>query len=100
MHVTAPEPSLTVYFINPSHLSVCVSLLSLLGTGSVNTIQWQRIHATIEELLGRVCLWVFLCISLLLLGNASVKTIPRQRRIVARIVFYAACVVRKEFTIK
>jgi hypothetical protein len=30
---------------------VCVSLLSLLGNGSVNTFPRQRIHATIEELL-------------------------------------------------
>jgi hypothetical protein len=37
-------------------VSVCVSLLSLLGNGSVNTFPRQQIHATVEELLdARVC---------------------------------------------
>jgi hypothetical protein len=53
-------------------VSACVSLLSLLGKGSVN------------------------CIPLSLLGNNSVKTFPRQGRIVGRVVFYAIRVVSKE----
>jgi hypothetical protein len=63
----ATELISTAYFINPSNPSVCLcvqpsydyketawlslSLLSMLGNGSVNTLPWQRIHATIEELL-------------------------------------------------
>jgi hypothetical protein len=37
---------------SPCCLCVCVPpILSLLDSGSVNTFPWQRIHATIEELL-------------------------------------------------
>jgi hypothetical protein len=112
MYIMAPEPISTAYFINPSHqsVSVCVSLLSLPGKGSVkcippfsarqrlgNTFPPQRIQATSEELLG-VCVWVCLCIPLLLLGNNSVKTFPRERKIVGGIVFYAVLVVSKEST--
>jgi hypothetical protein len=39
---------------------------------------------------------VGLCIPLSLLGNNSVKTFPRQRRIVGRFVFNVARVVSKE----
>jgi hypothetical protein len=55
----ADEPTSTANFINPSHqsVSVCLSLLSLLGNGSVK------------------------CIPLSLLGKNSVKTFPGQRRI-------------------
>jgi hypothetical protein len=44
----------------------------------------------------RLCLWVFPCISLSLLGNNSVKTFPRQRKIVGGDVFYAVRVISKE----
>jgi hypothetical protein len=43
-----------------------------------------------------VCLWVCLYIPLSLLGNNSVNTSPRQRRIVGDVVFYAVSVVSKE----
>jgi hypothetical protein len=69
-------------------LSKSVSLLSLLGNGSVNTFPWQRIHPTIEELLD-ACVRGSLCITLSLLGNSAVKAFPRQRRIVGEVVFYA-----------
>jgi hypothetical protein len=45
---------------------------------------------------GCVCLWVCLCILLSLLGNGSVNTFQRQRRIVGGIVFYAVRVLSKE----
>jgi hypothetical protein len=59
MYIVAAETISAAYFINPSHRSVCVcvSLLSLLGKGSIK------------------------CMPLSLLGNASVNTFPRQRRI-------------------
>jgi hypothetical protein len=48
----AQETISTEYFINPHQsVSVCASLLSVLGKISVNTIPRQRIRATIEELL-------------------------------------------------
>jgi hypothetical protein len=84
-----------------------VSLLSALGNGSVNMFLRQGIQATREELLDssfsmlsasyqKESLWVCLCIPLSLLCNNSVKTFPRQRRIVGRVVFNAVSVVSKE----
>jgi hypothetical protein len=83
---------------------VCVSLLSLLGKGSVKCIRsWvarQRVGKDvpaarnvrkIEDLL--TCVFVSLCIPLWLLGNNSVKTFPRQRRIVGGFIFHEAPVV-------
>jgi hypothetical protein len=88
---------------------VCVYLLSLLGTGSVNCfplfIARQRFGNHVpaamntrnnKRIVGHMCLWVFLCIPLLLLGNGSVKTLLRQRRNVGGVVFYAGQVVSKE----
>jgi hypothetical protein len=90
-------------------VSVCVSLICLLGKGSVKCIppfiarQLLGKHVpaatntrNIWRIAGRVCLWVCLCIPLLLLGNNSVKTFTRQRRIVGGVVFYAVRVVPKE----
>jgi hypothetical protein len=104
MYIKAHEPISAAYFINSSHKSVCISLLSLLGNGSVNCIHpfiaSQRLGkhvpaAKIEELLdacvGRGCR----CIPLSLLGNNSVKTFPRQRT-VGGVVFSAVHVVSKE----
>jgi hypothetical protein len=72
MYIMTPEPTTTVYFINPFHQSVstCVSPLSLLGNGSVNTFTWQWIHATITELLD-MHVWDCLCIPLYLLIQTS-----------------------------
>jgi hypothetical protein len=107
----APEPILTAYFINPSHqsVSVCVSLLSLLGNFSGNCIlafiATQRLgkqapatenKCNNRRIGGRVYLWVCLCIPQSLLGNSSTKTFPRQRRIVEGVVFYVIQVVTEE----
>jgi hypothetical protein len=107
LYIMASKPISTAYFRSPSHQSVCVSLLSLLGKGSVkcispfiasnfsiNTFPRQQIHATIEDL--DACMNGCLCIPLSLLRNNSVKTFLRQRRSVGGVVFYAACVVSKE----
>jgi hypothetical protein len=90
-------------------VSVCVSLLSLIGKGSSNSIPLfvarQRLGKHVptatnirnnRRTVGCVCLWACLCIPLLLPGNNSVKTFPRQRRILEGVVFYAVLVVSKE----
>jgi hypothetical protein len=90
-------------------VSVCLSRLSLLGNGSVKCIPpfVARRHlgkhvpvvtntSNNRRIVGRGCLWLCLCIPLSLLGNNSAKTIPRQRRIVGGVVFYAVRVVWKE----
>jgi hypothetical protein len=41
------------------------------------------------RILSKESLWVCLCVPLSLLGNSSVKTLPRQRRFVGGVVFYA-----------
>jgi hypothetical protein len=52
-HRTATEPITAKHFIYSSHkpVNVCLSLLSLLGNGYVNTFPRQRIQATIESCL-------------------------------------------------
>jgi hypothetical protein len=54
-YIMTPEHISTVYFINPSHESVClyVYLLSLLGNGSVKTLPRRRMH-TNKKIVGRV----------------------------------------------
>jgi hypothetical protein len=99
-------------------VSVCATLLSLQSNGSVKYIPHlgsrQRIgkqvpkamNTRINRIAGRVIfyavrvlskesLWVCLRIPLMLLGNNSVTTFPRQRRI-GGIVFYAVRVVSKD----
>jgi hypothetical protein len=97
-----------------------VSLLSLLGNGSVNCIPpfiaRQRFYEHVPaetntcnngRIVGRVIfyavhalskesLWVCQGIPLSLLGNGSVKTLWRKRRIVGGVVFYVVHVVSKE----
>jgi hypothetical protein len=101
-------------------VSVYVSLLLLQGNGSVKCIRligaMQRLGKHIPEatntynnrriiglvifyvvsLLWNETLWVCLCILLSLLGNNSIKTFPRQRRIVGGVVYFAVSVVSKE----
>jgi hypothetical protein len=90
-------------------VSLCVSLLSLLGNDSVKCIlpfgarQRLGIHVLAvmntrnnRRITGRMCLWDRLCILLSLLGNNSVKSFPRQWRIVGGVVFCAVLVVPKE----
>jgi hypothetical protein len=89
-------------------VSVCVSYLLLLNKGSVKGIvaflARQRFGKHIpaatnthynRRIVGRVWLWVCLCILLSLLGNNSVKTFLRRRRIVGGVVFYAIHVLSK-----
>jgi hypothetical protein len=73
MYIMASEPISTAYFINPSiSLSVCVSLLSLPGKGSVKCIPplvaRQRLGKHVpaatnthnnRKIVGRVCLWIY-----------------------------------------
>jgi hypothetical protein len=93
----------------PVCVSVFVSLLLLLGNGSVKWIHAfiarQRLGKHVlavtntwnnKRTLGRVCLWICLCISLKLLGDYSVKAFPRQRRIVGGVVSYEVRIVSKE----
>jgi hypothetical protein len=42
MYIMAPGPTLTAYFINPYHQSVC--LYMLLGNDLVKKLPRQRIH--------------------------------------------------------
>jgi hypothetical protein len=72
-------------------VSLCVSLLSFLGNGSAKTRHFLCGPCLIK---GESALC--LCIPLSLLGNNSVKTFPRQQRIVGGIVFYAVRFVTKE----
>jgi hypothetical protein len=104
MYIMAPEPISTAYFINPSYqsASVCVSLLSLLGKGSVKCIPpfiarqrlGKQVPAAKNTSNNRRNVSVRLCIPLSLLGNNSVKTF--QRQIVEGVVFYAVRAVWKE----
>jgi hypothetical protein len=83
-----------------------VSLHSTTGNGSVSTFPQQRIHARIETLLDasfsmrsvsyhrRVCGSVRVSPSFQ--GNNSVKTFPRQGRIVGGVDFFAARALSKE----
>jgi hypothetical protein len=91
MYIMTHELVSTANFINPSQqsVSVWVSLLSLLGKGSVKCIPfffaWQRFgtHVPVatntrnsRRIVEWVCLWVCLCILLSLLGNNLVKDFP------------------------
>jgi hypothetical protein len=113
MYITVPEPISTAYYIKSFPwvcVSVCVSLLSLLGKGSVKCIippliAGQRLGKHVPAAMNkrndriivrRIFLWVYLCIPLLLLGNNSTKTFPRQRRIVGGVFIYAVRVVPNE----
>jgi hypothetical protein len=49
-----------------------------------------------RRIVGRVCLWICLCIPMSLLGNNSVKTFPRQPRIDGGVVFCAVRVVSEK----
>jgi hypothetical protein len=99
-------PISTAYFINPSHqsVSVCVSVLSLQGNGSVKCIPHFRARQRLDKhvsvatnapnnrtIVGRAIFYAVMyyktkvcgsvCVPLSLLGKNSVKTFLRQRRI-------------------
>jgi hypothetical protein len=60
---------------------------------------WSRddgVGSNFFHALSKESLWVCLCVHLLLLANNSVKTFPRQRRIVRGVVFHAVHVVSKK----
>jgi hypothetical protein len=117
MYIMAPVAMSAVCFINPSHQSVCISLLSLLGIGSVKCIphlvRRQRLgkHVPVAtntrnnrivvlvilcalRVLSQGSLWI--CIPLPLLGNNSLKTFSLQRRNFGGVVFYAIRAVSEE----
>jgi hypothetical protein len=56
---------------------------------------WTYLNGTLHKSLSSVC--VSVCVYLLsLLGDGSVKTFPRQQRIVGGVIFYAVRVISKE----
>jgi hypothetical protein len=101
-------------------VSVCVSVIALLRKGSAKCIPlfgaWQRLGKHVPAAnnirynrlivrrvifcavctLSKESLWVCMCVPPSLLGNNSVNTFPRQRRIVGGVVFYAVRVVSKQ----
>jgi hypothetical protein len=92
MYIMATVPISTACFINPSHHSVyvcmyipCFTARQRLGK-HVPAPANSRNNRRIVE---RVCLWACLCISLSLLGDNSVRTFLRQRRVVEGVVIYA-----------
>jgi hypothetical protein len=88
-------------------VSVCVSSLPIVATqqlgkhvpAATNTrnrrIDW-RVVFYVVRVISKESLWACLRIILSLLGNGSVNTFPRQRRIVGGVLLYAICVVSKE----
>jgi hypothetical protein len=50
MHIMVPEPISMAYFINPSHNSVCPTIVARQQLGK-NITTATNMHATIEELL-------------------------------------------------
>jgi hypothetical protein len=86
---------------------MCI-FLSSLGNGSVNCITpfiaRQRLYTHVpvatntrnRPIVRRVSLWVCLCTPLASLGNNSIKTFPRKRRIFGGVVFYVIHIVSKE----
>jgi hypothetical protein len=77
-------------------LYACESLnQSLLNFWNLHHGTWTHFNGVLHKSLPPVC--VHVCASLIsLLGNDSVNTYPRQRRIVGGVVFYAVHVVSKE----
>jgi hypothetical protein len=122
VYIMATETISTAYFINPSHqsVSVFVSILQLLGKGSVKGIPHfiarQRLGKHVPaarnacknrrvigrdilyavNVLTKVSQWVRQCISLSLLGNNSVKLFPRLRIIVRCVVVYSTHIASEE----
>jgi hypothetical protein len=94
MHIEATEP--VCLCIPPIIVRQMLDKMSLLGNGPANMFPPQNNARNNKIIVGRVCLWVCLLIPLSLLRNGSVKTFPRQGRIVGGVVFYEVCIVSKE----
>jgi hypothetical protein len=80
-------------------ISLCVCMCILSSKGSVKRYRGNEYARKNGRIVGRIVffavrvvskesLWVCVCIPLKLLGNGSVKTFPRQRRIVGGAVCY------------
>jgi hypothetical protein len=54
IYIMTSETISTVYFINPCHQSVCVSLLSFLGNGSVKNCRCNEYKSNNRRNVGRV----------------------------------------------
>jgi hypothetical protein len=105
IYIMAPEPILTAYFINPSHQSVSVCVLDSivatqrLGEKHPRCNEYTQQKNWTSFLCGPCRLkaeLVNVCIPLPFLGNGSVNTFPKQRRIVGGIVFNAVCAVSEK----
>jgi hypothetical protein len=109
MYVMPPEPISKMYFINPSHQSVCLHVypphkvarqrLGRCVPAATNTHNNRRtvggvVLCTVRVIL-QESLWVCLCISLSLLSNCLINTFPRQRSTVRGVVFNAIRVASK-----
>jgi hypothetical protein len=121
MYIMASQPISVVYFINTliSRCLMCIPL-SFLGNGEVKCIphnvtkqrlgkkisaaknacnnrriDWGAVFYTIR-VASKEILWVWLYISLSLLGNDWVNALPLQWRIVGGVVLYAVHGVSKE----
>jgi hypothetical protein len=96
MYIMAPELISTAYFINPSRQTVCLCILTFIARQRLGKHHPMPTNIRkINELLD-ACLWICMCIPLSLLGNNSVKTFPRRRKIVGGVVSYVLHVVSKE----
>jgi hypothetical protein len=107
-YIVASESVSKAYFINPYHQSVCLYVYHLFVARqrlvkyvpAAKNICNKRIFGRniffVVRVLSKKSLWVCPCIPIELLGNNSVKTFPRQRRILGGLVFYAVGVVLKE----
>jgi hypothetical protein len=115
IHIVATEPLRTVYFINPSHQSVCLYVYpsSVCKTTTSSNISLFRCYVLARKhvpaatntrnnnrivrrfilyairVLSQECMSVCLYIPLSLLGNISVNIFPLQKRIVGAAIFYA-----------
>jgi hypothetical protein len=101
-YILAPKPISTTYFINCCNHSVCLHRYvarQRLGEhipAATNTQQYKIVECVVfyaVHVVSNDNLWVCLFIPLPLLGNGSVNTFQRQRRIVRGVVFYKVRVV-------
>jgi hypothetical protein len=96
MYIMAPETISKAYFINAWRQSVYPSYHCYVKHGLDKHVPAAMNTRNHRRIVGRVCLWICLCIPLSLLGNNLVKTFPRQLRIVGDVVLYAVRVVSEE----